>query len=284
MQTTDLELTQGTAEWLALRKSKITGTDAAVIMGVSPWKTLLELYHEKTSNQPPQKKNYAMERGIKLEPMARDLYSIMSGYDVHPKVIINDWAMASLDGIDCLGIHAVEIKCPGYKDHSLALEGKIPEYYYPQLQHIIWVCGLDKIDYFSFDGTYGVIVEVLRNPEYIYKMAEAEEKFYWNLLNKIPPEPSEEDYVTREDEEWKVCALKWTHLNDTLKQLQKEADEIKNGLIHMAGSSNAKGAGISLCKVIRRGNIEYDLIPELFGVDLEPYRKKSFTSWRINQC
>lgn len=101
---------QGTPEWHQLRKTKITATDACVIMGVSPWKTRLQLYHEKLSNDPPKPPNYAMQRGLDLEPIARDLYIAKTGIYVEPKVIINEWAMCSLDGISSCGFHAVEIK------------------------------------------------------------------------------------------------------------------------------------------------------------------------------
>ena len=44
------EMQQGTPEWLALRKTKITATDACVIMGSSRWKTKTQLYREKLSD------------------------------------------------------------------------------------------------------------------------------------------------------------------------------------------------------------------------------------------
>src|SRR3954468_9459359 len=113
---------QGTPEWHHLRKTKITATDAVVIMDMSPWKTRLQLYHEKLSSDIQKPANFAMQRGVDLEPIARSLFTIQTGIEVQPKVIIKNWAMASLDGISSCGKHVVEIKCPGQKDHSLALK------------------------------------------------------------------------------------------------------------------------------------------------------------------
>lgn len=180
------ELIQGSPEWIALRKTKITATDASVIMRVNPWKTPSKLYKEKTSDAKIVI-NDRMQRGTDLEPMARSLFSIQTGIDVEPRVVIKDWAMASLDGISACGNHLVEIKCPGEKDHALALQNKIPDHYYPQLQHQMWICDVSKMIYFSFDGIDGVSVIVERDDDYIKKMVEAEKEFYFCLLNRTPP-------------------------------------------------------------------------------------------------
>lgn len=180
------ELIQGTPQWLALRKTKITATDSAVIMGKNPWKSVQQLYDEKMSDEPPSPPNAAMQRGIELEPIARDLYEIKTGWNVQPKVVIKDWAMASLDGIDEYG-HIVEIKCPGEKVHNMALKDKIPDYYYPQLQHQMFVCDAKEMNYFSFDGLDGVIVKVKRDQEFIDCMVEKEMEFFKNLTSKIRP-------------------------------------------------------------------------------------------------
>src|SRR5215472_18741668 len=111
---------QGSEAWHKLRKSKITATDAPVIMGVNPWTTPYQRWQEKTCESISDRKTEAMQRGIDLEPIARDLFSLKTGIELIPKddpknVIIsnkNEWMMASLDGIDVTNSHIVEIKCP----------------------------------------------------------------------------------------------------------------------------------------------------------------------------
>ncbi len=275
------EFIQGSEEWLNFRKTKITATDASVIMGASHWKTKQQLYQEKISDETQLFTNERMQRGIDLEPIARDLYCIQSGHEVFPRVIVKDWQMASLDGFSDCGKYLVEIKCPGEKDHAIALSGKVPDHYYPQLQHQMHVCGVEMMDYFSFDGNNGVIVEVFRDDEYIEKMIVEEKKFYDCLMNKTPPEPSESDYIERDDELWTSCAMKWKNLKETMKELEKEEEDLRKQLIFLAGESNTKGGGISLCQVTRKGNVDYAKIPELKNVDLEQYRKSGSTCWRI---
>ncbi|CAB4132487.1 COG5377 Phage-related protein, predicted endonuclease [uncultured Caudovirales phage] len=275
------DLEQGSAEWLKLRKTKITATDAAIIMGANHWKTRLQLYHEKLSEENNTFKNDAMQRGIDLEPIARELFEIKTGISMCPQIVVNDWAMASLDGMDSSGTKILEIKCPGPKDHAIALSGKVPDHYYPQLQHQMYVCDVQLVYYFSFDGADGVIVEVPRDEEYLEKLIAEEFKFYMCLQNKTPPEPQEGDYIEREDALWQQCALKWKSLNESIKELEREEEETRKQLIFLSGESNTKGGGISLCQVQRKGNVDYAKIPELKGVDLDKYRKGSITSWRI---
>src|SRR5271155_5193386 len=187
------DLQQGSQKWLDLRKKKITATDSCIIMGASHWKTRIQLYQEKISDSNPLYMNERMQRGIDLEPIARDLFILKMGILVYPRVIVKDWAMASLDGISDDNKCMVEIKCPGEKDHNEALMGRIPDHYYPQLQHQMYVTDAQEMYYFSFDGLDGVIVNVKRNQVYIDKMVEEEIKFYECIVNKIPPESSEND-------------------------------------------------------------------------------------------
>jgi putative phage-type endonuclease len=277
-----LDLEQGTPEWLALRKTKVTATDACVLMGSNPWKTPLQLYNEKISNNPPKPPNAAMQRGLDLEPIARELFMIKSGIKVSPKVVVKDWAMASLDGMSECRKYIVEIKCPGEKDHAIALSGNIPDHYYPQLQYQMYICNVEEMFYFSFDGVDGVIINVKRDyTGYIGQMIHNGMDFYERLINRAPPDPTEKDYIERNDEIWKETVLKWKLLAESEKELEKKKEELRKELIFLSGESNTKGSGLSLCQVTRVGMINYSKIECLQEMDLEPYRKPPSTSWRI---
>ena len=276
---------QGTPEWLALRKTKITATDAAVILGANPWKTRMELYLEKISKDvKPLYINEAMQRGIDLEPIARELFNLKTGWNMQPEVMLNDWAMASLDGRDADIGAIVEIKCPSNKDHTLALNGCIPDHYYPQLQHQMWIAGTSFAYYFSFDGADGVIVKVKRDEDFIQKMIEEEYRFYLCIQNKTPPEYQPGDYIERNDEIWEQVASKWKSLQANIKELEKEEEETRRQLIFLSGESNTKGAGISLCQVTRKGTVDYPTMLKQLAVEdsfVEKFRKAPTTSWRI---
>ncbi len=276
-----LPIEQGCPEWHALRKTKITATDSCVIMGASHWKTRVQLYNEKLSNEEPTPPNERMKRGTDLEPIARDLFNVKTGWKMKPAVVVKDWLMASLDGLDESVGAIVEIKCPGEKDHATAVRGKVPDHYYPQLQHQMYVAGVQVAYYFSFDGMDGVTVTVQRDDEYIDKMLEEERKFYDCLINRTPPEPIEGDYIERDDDLWEGIAKRWKFITSQIKVFEDLQEDLKKQLVFLSGESNTKGAGISLCQIQRKGNVDYAKIPQLKGIDLEPFRKASINSWRI---
>ena len=275
------DMEQGTSEWHALRKTKITATDACAIMRVSPWKTRMQLYEEKISDSVSSYTNTAMQRGLDLEPIARDLFWLKTAIDMQPKVVIKEWAMASLDGISACGRYILEIKCPGEVDHEIALNRKIPDHYYPQLQHQMYVCDVHFAYYFSFKDGDGVIVEVPRDDEYIEKMLIEEKKFYECLVNKTAPAPESGDYIERDDTLWNQCASQYKNLVCEIEQMEKQKEELRKQLVFLSGESNTKGGGISLCQIQRKGNIDYLKIPELKGLDLEKYRKPPTNNWRV---
>jgi putative phage-type endonuclease len=276
-----LEYIQGTAEWLALRKTKITATDANSIMNCNPWKNKKKLYLEKISEENNTFVNAAMQRGLDLEPIARELFTIKTGIEVFPKVIVKDWMMASLDGISACGKYVVEIKCPGDKDHKIALSGKVPDHYYAQLQHQMYVAGVKKMCYFSFDGTDEAMIEVNINTQYVEQMIEEERKFYTCITNKIPPDDQKKEYKIREDDFWQAGYLELKMIADEMLQLEKRGKELKESLISSANHEDTKGCGLSICKVKRKGNIDYSAIPELEKVDLEKYRKPAIEMWKV---
>lgn len=180
-----VRLKQRSKEWLQWRRTKIMASDSPSIMGVSPYKTPEQLFHEKTHCY-EQNVNPWMQRGVDLEPVALKLFEKESGLLLFPCVgeHENGWMAASFDGMTLEEDAIIEIKVPGKKDHQLALEGKIPPKYYPQLQHQLFVCGLSVVFYYSFDGQTGKIIEVKRDDNYIETMIEKEKEF-WNILQNF---------------------------------------------------------------------------------------------------
>jgi hypothetical protein len=48
-------------------------------------------------------------------------------------------------------------------------------------------------------------------------------------------------------------------------------------------TDNTKGFGLTIIKTERKGSVDYSKVPELVGVNLDSYRKKSTTVWTINE-
>lgn len=279
-------IVQQSEEWISLRKDKIGASDAPVIMGVSPFKTALQLWEEKLGFR-ENKKTERMQRGLDMEEEARQSFETDNGILVIPMVIFHpkhSWMMASLDGMDIERKNAVEIKCPGQKDHSIAESGKVPEHYYPQLQHQMAVAGLNYIYYYSYFNKKGITLRIERDQEYINNLIEKEEKFLNCLYELIRPQEVLKDYILREDDIWKETATRWLEIQAQKKNLETQEEELREMLISMSGDYNTMGFGVKVSKVVRKGNIEYSKIPELTGLDLEKHRKKPTTYWKIGDA
>lgn len=281
---------QRTKEWHELRKKFIGASDAAALLGVSPWKCAYDVFLEKSgSDTSVPVKNPWMQRGIDLESEALRLFEKEMGFLMSPKVLFSDrhkFMMASLDGLDIDGSHACEIKCPGEKDHEIALGNEIPEKYIPQLQHQIEVAGLEDIYYCSYRPEHLTpiyILNVPRDQAYIDKLVEVERKFYEeHMLTGIPPE--NDRHVVRIDSEvWKSLTDEYRRLDRQEKESQKRKDEIRDFLVQIAQEENAQGNGIILQKVDRKGIIDYKNIPVLKTMDLEEFRKPGSSYWQVKE-
>ena len=180
--------------WLEWRAGGIGGSDVAGIMGVSPWVTRPQLLRQKIKNwkcvarQGDSRKSPAMMRGTRLEPKIRDLFNQRSGRSLVPACGIHDvlrFMRSSFDGLDETGRVALEIKCPNINDHTTALEKAVPEKYWPQCQHNLYVAGADKLYYVSWsdnprlapDDQLAVVV-VRPSDSYVQAMVEAETLFW----------------------------------------------------------------------------------------------------------
>jgi hypothetical protein len=104
-----------------------------------------------------------------------------------------------------------------------------------------------------------------------------------DFLTKVKTKKLEEDNcIEREDEEWVDAAMQWRKINASIKDLEKMEKECRQQLIAMAGHQNISGGGIKICKHIRKSAIDYGVIPELMGIDLDKYRKADIEYWKIS--
>ena len=71
-------------QWLAIRKLGIGSSDAAVAVGLSPYKCPLSLWLEKTGRKEPEDISHkeAVLWGIELEPVLAQVYAKRTGYKV----------------------------------------------------------------------------------------------------------------------------------------------------------------------------------------------------------
>lgn len=285
-----IEQVQGSEQWKAWRRNHIGASDAPVIQEVSPWKTLLQLWEEKIEGK-EQEQTGAMRRGtekegdIRLE-MSKEYYS-----DYKPVCMqstSHEWMIASLDGWDPTADYPIiEIKCPNGEAHDMAIEGEVPEYYFPQLQHQMAVAGVDICLYVSFNPCYPgqmlATIPVKREDWYCKSLIEREFRFYESLVNFDPPAPTDRDWIRNYNASDIVTAREYIAVCQERKKFEARENELRESLIKKSPHARTMIGDLKVSKIIRQGNVQYSKIPELQGLDLNPYRGKPIEMWRISQ-
>lgn len=277
---------QGTKEWLEWRLNGIGASDAPIVMGASPWSTPFKLWQIKTRQVETAPANAAMQRGSDLEPIARMEFQKLTGIEMPPATVEHpkhNFIRASLDGLN--GKQALEIKCPGRVDHATAVSGKIPDKYLYQLAHQCMAGDLEKIHYFSFDGKSGVVVPYHRDEKIEKSLFEREEEFWWLVKAGVPPEAAEKDFeIVTFKEMVDLCEL-YKANKEMLDKLEAEQKRLKDALTKQANGNPILCAGLSISTHFRKGGVDYAKIPQLKGIDLEPFRKSpiSVVNFRIKK-
>jgi len=248
---------QNTADWLAWRKTGIGASDVPVILGVSPWRTPYQLWQEKTGRSEGQMENSAMARGKALEAQARLAYESTTGEAMQPAERTHamlTFMRASLDGISLDGKTICEIKCPGKDDHAKAVAGEVPEKYGQQIQAQLFVSGAERCDYYSYDGSSGVIVSVLPDVEKQTQIVEACKAFWQHVTSDTPPPLCERD--ERDDAEWMLAASAYSAAKAQADRADAEVMFARERLIKLA-PEGGKGGGVSLIRAERAGSVAY---------------------------
>lgn len=284
-------------EWFRWRQGGIGSSDAPIIMGVSPYKTALELYEEKVSEDLKETGNsFITDLGQRMEPRIRALYEMYSGKDFPAECVESadfPFLRASLDGRASDG-EIIEIKLLGLADWTGAKAGVVPLKHWPQVQHQLLVSGAPQCVYVAYlydkecKEELALSMEklafVVVKPDELYlgKLIEAEMQFWECVQKKKPPLPSAKDFKRLTG--YVDLANQWAELDKKIKELEVEREKVRDLLIEAASAAKHPRlvcAGIRLSQQSRAGNVDYKKIPELRGVDLDQYRGKGSVFWKI---
>lgn len=187
-------------QWLEERKTGIGGSDVAAILGLSKWRTPLQVFQEKRGELPSQPDNEAMRWGRYLEPVVRQAYADETGREVrvptgmlrHPE---RDFMVANIDGFAGAEGQA-DLRLFEAKTARTA-EGwgepgtdQVPQVYLLQVQHYMAVTGIDVADVaVLIGGSDFRIYEVPEDRELQEMLIEAEAEFWSRVQRGEPPEP-----------------------------------------------------------------------------------------------
>ncbi len=162
---------QGSEEWRAIRKGKMTASHAQEIAnngkGLDTYiiKLMAEYF---SSGEYEGFKNSHMERGTELEPVARSMYELETGEVVEEVGFIeyNEYAGCSPDGL--IGENAIaEIKCHDDVSHFKMIVGgakEIDTKYLWQIQMNLMITGRKHGVYIAYNPNFEQSLLVFRIP------------------------------------------------------------------------------------------------------------------------
>lgn len=287
-----LSVEQNTQEWLEQRKKLIGGSDVPIIMGVSPWKTPLQLWEEKTGKrmEDTESKKFIFQKGHRLEDRARKILELKTGVDFPPKVVRHselEYCQVSLDGLSLDNNAICEIKYVGEETYDRCLdEDYVPEHYYPQLQYQMLATGLEENLFVAYSEKRDEIKTILVpvDKDYIRNMIKVCNKFYSNLIEGVAPEVSQKDYVTVKRKVMLEAMAYYSQLDKEAKKIKTKMDEAKSLINEMAveyypKASRFTGAGLKVFKTQRQGTIDWKKVQNVHDdIDFESFRKPSTES------
>ena len=189
--------------FLTQRKKGIGGSDIAAILGVSKFKTALEVYLSKTTDQPEQKGEH-LYWGHALENPIIDRFIQDTGANVirqpemrrHPDY---EWAIANADALITNGdtIEAIlEIKTSSaFKSREWGEDDtdEVPIEYIAQVQWYMWIYDVQEAYLAALiGGNQYRQYHIQRDDELIAMLAEKAQAFWQNhVIPRIPPEPQD---------------------------------------------------------------------------------------------
>ncbi len=203
-------------EWLEYRRQGIGGSDAAALMGISPFRTARDLYYDKlgiAAVEDSEDNWVALEMGTLLEDLVAKIFQKKTGFRIYqvkkmfrhpgyPFMIADvDYFVELPDGSTAI----LEIKTTNYNARdSWWKNGRetVPVYYESQGRHYMAVMDLDKVFFCCLYGNTEdeVIIRCLdRDPVYEEEMVFLEE-YFWNshVAVKVPPPYTEDGELIME--------------------------------------------------------------------------------------
>lgn len=183
-------------EWLEFRREGIGGSDAAVVLGLNPFRSLLELYSDKLGLLPDKEDTELMRTGRDLEQYVASRFCEATGKRVKKNNFMYRSSeypcmIADVDR-EIVGENAgLECKTTNAYNKTDFENGEVPLTYYVQCMHYMAVMGYDRM-YLAVlilgRGFYWFTVE--RSETEIAALEKAENDFWEQHVQKeVPPPP-----------------------------------------------------------------------------------------------
>lgn len=274
---------QKSAEWLAGRIGKLTGSRVAAALGLDKYKTpdqlMRDMVREYHGAESEFTGNEATEHGNTHEDDAVDLYEQQTGVSVkytgqhvHKD---HDWLAASPDGL--VGSDGlIEVKCPFRATYTTLAE--VP-HYAAQIQLQLEVTGRKWCDFVIWRNGEISVERVEADRLWLSRNLPALEAFMADYRATIASEELSARHLCdliRTDDEWAQAEQEYLAAKAAADTVEAYLNEAKAKLIALAGEQSQKGAAVQVIRSERKGSIAYakaiaDLAPD---ADLTKYTGK----------
>jgi putative phage-type endonuclease len=193
------------AQELIKRRDGIGGSDAAAALGLSKYKSPFQLYLEKIGEiDEPEQEKPVLARGKRFEPVLRQMYTEQTGREVNQffkpiQSAVIPFMFVTPDGIADEDRY-LEIKTARHRSEwGEPGTDEIPQEYLIQVQHGLFVTGLQVADVFvAFSLDDIELYEVRADKELQDLIIEGEREFWNHVKTLNPPEITNyEDVIAR---------------------------------------------------------------------------------------
>lgn len=182
--------------WLRYRKRGIGGSDAGAVCGLNPYRTAIQVYYDKTSDEIEEIDNEAMRQGREFEDYVAGRFCEASGKKVRRANAMyydekNPFMLADVDRMVVGENAGLECKTASPYMAEKWEDGKIPLSYQIQCHHYMSVCNTDawyiavliygkEFKYYRIERDEQVIADLIRI-----------EKEFWreHVMKRVMPDP-----------------------------------------------------------------------------------------------
>lgn len=282
---------QRSVEWFEARKGRVTGSVVGAILGLSPHMTrddvmrsMVREYHGAERefvgniatqwgefNEAGAIQDFTMETGLKVVPC---------GFFPHI-----DWLGASPDGL--IGDDAlIEVKCP-FRLRDGGEHKSIDEqpHYHAQMQIQMYCTGRTKTYFWQWSPHGHMLEVVVMDNGWLDDNIPVLFAFYEEFLRErdAPEEHLAPKRVEVNTNRAFHLVAEYDELQEAIDQATERKKEVLDEIIALAKDKNAIVAGRKLTRVTRQGSVSYANVVKKHckDVDLEPFRGKPSTSWRL---
>lgn len=187
-------------EWLAWRRLGLGGADDASIVGLSPWKSEMDVWMDKKNLLPPEdsdpERNFMLDLGLQLEPIVARLYERQTGRElivpepmVHPE---HQEIRGTPDRIVRNELRGVELKTENQFTEQFGEPGsdEVPGHYLVQAAHYMMLTGFPYWDIAVLHGGTRFAIYTIQRDAELESMLIDKLTAWWqkHILHDIPPE------------------------------------------------------------------------------------------------